>query len=329
MMAPWVQGDYRPRRLRRQGLRCGCPCCHDGGRRKPMDARLPEPLPPLHALLAFEALGRLRSVAAAIHELRVSRAALSRSIVLLEHRVKLRLVLRYSPAVALSTAGEAYFRAVQRFALGLADELQALSPSAVAELRVAATPGFARLWLAPRLAGLAHRLPWLRLRLSVSENLADLAGGEAELAIRYCEAVDPPFEALPLWRDEAIALACPTLASTARLLSPAALVRELPLVAHPSFPWRDFAPEAEERPLLICHDLVFVLEAAARGDGIALVPGRLAADFARAHDLVQAHERRLPARRYQLVAPVGALQRPAARAFSDWLLEEVAGSVAE
>ena len=65
------------------------------------------PLPPLHALVAFEALVRNGTIALALAELGVTRAALASSLTLLEERTGLRLLVRQTPTVELTAEGAA------------------------------------------------------------------------------------------------------------------------------------------------------------------------------------------------------------------------------
>lgn len=142
------------------------------------------PLPPLHALVAFEALVRHGAVAPALAELGVTRAALTGSLAQLEDRTDLRLLVSHTPGVELTAEGAAYYQAMSVFARGAADALHALGCGRETEIRLAASPGVSRLWLAPRLARLREACPGVGFTVSVSEALSDLARNQCDIAKR-------------------------------------------------------------------------------------------------------------------------------------------------
>ena len=133
-------------------------------------------IPPLHSLVAFETVARLRSVTAAARELGVTRSALSHSLTLLEHRLGVRLFARYSPSALLTPAGQIYYDAVEEFARALADGLYGISGNARVAVRISASPGLSRLWLSKRLVRFQALFPRIDLSLAVSESLSDVLG---------------------------------------------------------------------------------------------------------------------------------------------------------
>ncbi len=52
-------------------------------------------------------------------------------------------------------------------------------------IAISALPGFAVLWLFPRLIDFDERHPGISVSLGTSDRLSDIAGGEADMAIRY------------------------------------------------------------------------------------------------------------------------------------------------
>ena len=73
-----------------------------------------EPLPPLNSLQAFEAAGRHESFLHAAAEQRVSPAAISRHVRLLERFLGTQLFVRQSNGVTLTPVGNRYARKVSR-----------------------------------------------------------------------------------------------------------------------------------------------------------------------------------------------------------------------
>src|SRR5215468_11076122 len=113
---------------------------------------MPRDLPPLNALRAFEAAGRLLSITRAAEELHVTAAAVSHQVKTLEDYLEVKLFRRSGNALFLTDAGQA---CLPRLRAGFA----ALE-EAVAELRehdrqgplvLSVAPVFASKWLIPRL----------------------------------------------------------------------------------------------------------------------------------------------------------------------------------
>ena len=282
------------------------------------------PLPPLHALVAFEALVRTGTVAQALTELGVTRAALASSLTLLEERTGLRLLVRHTPSVELTAEGAAYYQAVSVFARGAADALHALDCGRETEIRLAASPGVARLWLAPRLARLREACPEVAFNVGVSEALSDLDRNQCDIAIRYCSFDEREPEARELWAEELAVIAPAAQAAALAMATPAELVADHPLLEHPSFSWRAlverFGPMRRLRePDMVCHDMYAILMACARGEGLALVPQRLTRDLRQRLGLAVAHPLRVPAKSYVLLLSAAGRERPVVRACADVL----------
>lgn len=282
------------------------------------------PLPPLHALVAFEALVRNGTVAQALSELGVTRAALASSLSLLEERAGLRLLVRHTPSVELTAEGAAYYQAVSVFARGAADALHALGVGRETEIRLAASPGVARLWLAPRLQRLREGCAGVVFKVGVSEALSDLERNQCDIAIRYCsfDAGEP--EARQLWAEELAVIAPAACATSLSTLTPVELLAGHALLEHPSFSWRGvverFGPVRRLRePDLVCHDMYAILMACARGEGLALLPHRLTRDLRQRLGLVVAHPLRIPAKSYVLLLSAAGRERPVVRACADML----------
>ncbi|WP_431282581.1 LysR substrate-binding domain-containing protein [Humitalea sp. 24SJ18S-53] len=119
---------------------------------------MPLRLPPLNAVRAFEAAGRLQSFSKAAAELHVTPGAVSRQIGKLEVFLGLRLFLRTGADVRLTAEGEAYLVAVRdglgRLAAGTR-EVQA----GAGKLHIWGSRFFIRIWLLPRLPGFHAQHP--------------------------------------------------------------------------------------------------------------------------------------------------------------------------
>src|SRR5262245_55642719 len=111
-------------------------------------------LPPLELLLAFEAAARHLSFTRAGEELSLTQSAVSRQIHALEERLGTKLFERRTRALLLTEGGQRYAEAVEEVLGQLEDATRRLRGSAAARtVTVTTTPGFASLWLIPRLNG--------------------------------------------------------------------------------------------------------------------------------------------------------------------------------
>ena len=249
---------------------------------------MPQNLPPLNALRAFEAVARLESVSRAATELHVTHGAVSRQVRTLEDALGAALFVRQGRGVALTPLGHRLHGA----ASAAFDPLRA----AWAELRrgpqqaplVLGCPGsvLAR-WVIPRLDRLARERPELQLHLSASDTAPDtqLSGLDAALLI-----ASPPWP--QDWQVHVLAperigpVVGPRWPGAESLhdAPPQALAAHALLhTASRPQAWRDWAArvgvDADELHMGTGFDhLYYLLEAAVAGMGIAIAPEPLVAD---------------------------------------------------
>jgi LysR family transcriptional regulator, glycine cleavage system transcriptional activator len=143
-------------------------------------------LPPLELLVAFESAARHLSFTRAGNEIALTQSAISRQILALEDRLGVSLFRRLHRALALTDDGAKLYAATVE-ALGRLDRV-------TRELRhserskavvVTTTPGFAGLWLIPRLAGFVAAHPGVDVRISASNELVNLERDGVDIAVRY------------------------------------------------------------------------------------------------------------------------------------------------
>lgn len=127
---------------------------------------------------------RSGSFSTAAETLGVSHAAISRRVAGAETWAGVRLFERHGRGVRPTPEGQRLLTRLQQHF----DEIDTLvdrshRPRARETVRLAVTPSFARFWLLPRLCEL--EADDLRIEVLGSPRHTDLAGGEADLAIRY------------------------------------------------------------------------------------------------------------------------------------------------
>src|ERR1017187_7599646 len=110
-------------------------------------------LPPLELLVAFEAAARHLSFTRAGDEIALTQSAVSRQIQALESALGTALFRRLHRSLALTEDGRAFFQAASSALVDLDRAARALKRSdQVKTVVVTTTPGFAGLWLIPRLS---------------------------------------------------------------------------------------------------------------------------------------------------------------------------------
>ena len=294
---------------------------------------MPDRLPPLTALRAFEAAARHMSFAKAAEELHVTPAALSFQIKSLEEHLGAQVFHRLNRAVELTETGQA-------LAPGVTDGFQTLGVAwRTAQrmtdnqtLNVTAGPAFTSKWLAPRLYEFAQAHPEIELRFSASLKMMDFGRDGIDVAIRFGYGPDTGLYSLPLADEWVCPVMTPALA--AQLPTPESLV-EAPLIfddsisfLKPRSDWDtwframgvDFAPSHGLRFSQADH----AVDAALAGVGIvlgrrALVvkdldDGRLVAPFPTALDTGV---------KFRFLCADGVQNRPQIAAFRDWIVAEI------
>lgn len=295
---------------------------------------MPDRLPPLTALRAFEAAARHMSFAKAADELNVTPAALSFQIKSLEEHLGQPLFIRLNRAVKLTEAGrtlapgttEGFDRlgAAWRAARRLQDSTT---------LNITAGPAFTAKWLAPRLYEFARAHPEIDLRFSATLRMLDFDLDEVDVAIRFGYGPDDGLWSMPLNSGEWVTpVMAPELA--AQYPTPDSL-RDAPLMfddsiafLHPPCDWPAWfrACGIDHTPTHGPHfsQADHAVDAALAGAGIVL--GR------RAMVVKDLHEGRLVApyriaieskAHFRFLCRLGTENRPQIAAFREWILAEI------
>lgn len=237
----------------------------------------------LEALRVFEAAARHVSFTAAAGELRVTQAAVSRRIQALEADLGAALFERRGRRLTLTPAGDRLRRRVRGALDHLAEALEdfALGPPG-ATVSLAAPGSVSHLWLPGPLASFAAARPDLALRLTTSDAMGDLAAESHDLAILYGSGAHPRWRLAPLLQERLAPVAAPAYLA-ARGLSPGSVAPaqalSLDLIDYEPFnahwitlsDWLGWAgARGRARPRLVVSAYALAVEAALRGEGVAL-----------------------------------------------------------
>jgi LysR family glycine cleavage system transcriptional activator len=168
---------------------------------------MPESIPPLLGLHAYEAAARHGSFVGAAAELHLSPAAVSQRVRTLEAHLGVLLFERLPRSVQLTEMGRAYLPAVR----DVFDDLSAATSGLFGgpgrgRLTVRAQVSYAVTWLAPRLPDFSRSHPWIDVRL-VSTVWADtLPADQVDLDIRQGNGTWPGYLSMKLHDDVAVVL---------------------------------------------------------------------------------------------------------------------------
>lgn len=152
------------------------------------------------------------SLAAAARRLERAPPGVSKALAALEARLGTRLLHRTTRRLQPTAEGEAVLAQARDIVAGFERLDEALSgqrDTARGRLRVASSPGFGRVWLAPVLAALQERHPGLAIDLQLADHLPDLAGGRFDAAVWLWTPTRGSWHTQRLARNRRVVVAAP------------------------------------------------------------------------------------------------------------------------
>ncbi len=222
---------------------------HENAKTTMPDTIARDELPRLELLRSFAVAARRLSFTLAAQELALTQSAVSRQIQQLEEGLGVALFERRHRALALTPAGETMYRAVWDSLERLRDATASVRSSRRArQVAVTTTPGFASLWLIPRLARFSADHPQVDVLMSATYDLLNLERSGIDVAVRFC-AIGQGLGA-PLFEENVVPVCAPRLLQDAArpLRAPADLAQHTLLVMeghHGMPPMADWAPWLE------------------------------------------------------------------------------------
>jgi DNA-binding transcriptional LysR family regulator len=225
---------------------------------------------------------RKGSLSAAAQDLGLTTAAVSKRISGLESRLGMRLLNRTTRRMELTEEGQAYLEGAERL-IAEFDEVESAVISRKAApkglLRVNATFGFGRHYVAPAVAEFARRYPDVQVQLQLSDRYLNLAEEGFDVGIHVGELKDSSLVSRKLLRNRRVLCAAPEyLRQFGVPKNPRELIHHRCLVLRekdsPYGVWRFRGPQGEEtvkvRAALACNDSDVVQGWALAGLGIML-----------------------------------------------------------
>ena len=155
-------------------------------------------IPPLHLLIAFEAIARHSSFARASEELALTPSAISHRIKNLEELWGIELFNRTGNQLRLTTAGARYLREVKESLTSLNTLARPEFKTKKTRLRIATPPTFGRQHLLPKLSEFTRLHPEIDIELHIQIPLMDVNAEEVDIEIRFGDGHYPGFEVITL-----------------------------------------------------------------------------------------------------------------------------------
>ncbi|MER0040876.1 LysR family transcriptional regulator [Pseudomonas sp. MGal98] len=151
------------------------------------------------------------SLSAAARTLGMTPSAVSRIIARTEQRLGTRLLLRTTRAITFTAEGEAYLRGARRILADLAEVEDAIADQSVPKgrIRVSAALGHGRLAIVPLVAAFSARYPNIVVDLTLGDEVVDILGGQADVAVRFGPLPDSPLTARKIGDTGQIVVASP------------------------------------------------------------------------------------------------------------------------
>jgi len=293
-------------------------------------------LPPLTALRAFVATARHLSFNRAAEELHVTSAAIGQQIRLLEDHLGQQLFERDRGQLHLTETGMQLMPGLTEAFDGVVQSLARLAGSDErAPIRISVAPSFAAKWLIPRLEALRRAAPRLAVQVDATPRLVELAGDEADCAVRYGPGAYPGLVSERLFGEAVLPVCSPAFAEAHGLFGRPEAVGRVPLLheegfeSDPSCPdWKSWLRAEGLSLRRVSAGVGFslsslVLDAAVAGQGLGLAKLRLAEPDLEAGRLVSPFGTPRPVEfSYFFATSPAKAAYPRVALFRDWILAE-------
>ncbi|MEI6000970.1 LysR family transcriptional regulator [Paraburkholderia bengalensis] len=288
-------------------------------------------MPPLKALVAFEAAMRSSSFSLAATELNVTPGAVGQQIRKLEAWLGVVLFSRLVRQIVPTDDARAYYAQIQPALAQIVHASRRVRENQGKGVRVSMPPSFAAKWFAPRMTDFLIGHPDVALELNTTTALIDFELQSIDLAVRYFDGVAPALDVQLLFADEARVYCSPSYAKRLKLKLPEDLQRATLLhnTLHPHWAvWLKKFGKLSARQIdgiagIYFDQSLMAIESAVRGQGVVLTSAVLTQAERAANSLIDPFDLALPLKTaYYLVHPKSADLKPGAATLKAWFIGE-------
>lgn len=286
----------------------------------------------LAALRTFEVASRYLSFTRAAEELFLTRSAVSQQIGQLERQLGVKLFHRMNSKLVLSREGSVLANAVRRSLLNIEGALDSIRSSEISgRLVIGSLPSFGAKWLAPRLKQFVDIHPNVEVRLLSYVSLDDVIANGVDIAISFARERQPGICQEILLQDALWPICAPSVLGASAAIQTTEDLASYPIL-HTTLEGLDFGASWEEwlaalhLPAFASHHSLsfsrayMMIEAAMIGQGIGIAMRSLVERDVVAGRLVRLFDHDVRASKLiALFYPEAAANRPAIRAFSNWI----------
>lgn len=290
-------------------------------------------LPPLKALVAFDAAMRSKSFSLAANELCVTPGAIGQQIQKLEEWLGMPLFIRQTRQIQPTEAATGYWQKIQPALAQIAEASNRLKDSRNMAVSLSMAPGFAAKWFTNRMANLLTRHPEIELHLNASAVSVDFEREPVDLAIRHFNGQGAGLDATLMFQDEARVYCAPDYAKAVQITTPDALKNASLLVTTLMPHWKEWftrfsqldAKAVAAIPRIHFDQALMAIEAAKQGHGVVLTSPYLTENEVASKALIEPLQACLPlSNGYYVVHHRKIPLSPAAQLVKQWLVEEAA-----
>lgn len=159
-------------------------------------------LPPLNAIVAFEAAARHLSFTRAAAELHLSQSAVSRQVQGLEGHLGTALFQRQHKDLKLTRAGAIFHDTVGQCLSDIRQSIHNIENLSSSNVTIAASVGMSSFWLMPAILEFREKFPDINIRVIATDELPDVHREHIDLSIRYGDGNWPGLAAVKLLNEE-------------------------------------------------------------------------------------------------------------------------------
>lgn len=159
----------------------------------------------------FSLVAELRSFSAAGRRLNLAPSSVARAVDRIEERLGVRLLLRTTRSLTVTAEGATYLSSARRILADLRETEQLIThqSSPRGRLRVSGSIVYGKTFLVPLLGEFIQRHPDILVDINLTDEVVDIAAGQADIALRLGPLPDSLLTARKLGRTTKVIVASP------------------------------------------------------------------------------------------------------------------------